>query len=141
MFIVLAVFQLFTPTKMILDQEAVLKKGIAYKFKTQPVDPSDPFRGKYITLSYDISSFKTNDSLWERNQPVYVYLTTDSLGFAKINSVSKTVLPTPAPPKRPALPPRSSGINTSIALIPVSKISDFVERRVSFGGARWTERH
>ena len=45
-----------------------------------------------------------------------------------IISVSKTVLPTPAPPNRPALPPRSSGTSTSMTLMPVSKISDLVER-------------
>jgi hypothetical protein len=38
-----------------------------------------------------------------------------------IISVSSTVLPTPAPPNRPALPPRSSGISTSMILMPVSK--------------------
>ena len=58
-----------------------------------------------------------------------------------IISVSNTVLPTPAPPNRPALPPRSSGTSTSMTLIPVSKISDLVERRASGGGARWTVRH
>ena len=58
-----------------------------------------------------------------------------------IISVSSTVLPTPAPPNRPALPPRSSGVSTSMALMPVSKTSDCVERRTSGGGARCTERH
>jgi hypothetical protein len=38
-----------------------------------------------------------------------------------IISVISTVLPTPAPPKSPALPPRSSGESRSMALIPVSK--------------------
>ena len=58
-----------------------------------------------------------------------------------IISVSSTVLPTPAPPKSPALPPRSSGTSTSMTLMPVSKISDLVERRASGGGSRCTERH
>jgi hypothetical protein len=35
----------------------------------------------------------------------------------RIISVNSTVLPTPAPPKRPALPPRSKGVNTSMTLI------------------------
>ena len=51
------------------------------------------------------------------------------------------VLPTPAPPKSPALPPRSSGTRTSMTLMPVSKTSDLVERRASDGGARCTEGH
>jgi hypothetical protein len=58
-----------------------------------------------------------------------------------IISVSSTVLPTPAPPKSPALPPRSRGTSTSMTLMPVSKTSDLVDRRTSGGGARCTERH
>ena len=58
-----------------------------------------------------------------------------------IISVSSTVLPTPAPPNRPALPPRSSGTSTSIILMPVSKVSERFERAASDGGSRCTERH
>ena len=47
-FIVVAIAQLFIPTQMILNQETILKTGKPYRFKTQPVDPSDPFKGKYI---------------------------------------------------------------------------------------------
>lgn len=91
-FILVAIVQLFIPVKMIWQQEAVLNTGTVYKFKTQPVDPNDPFRGKYINLNYDINAFKTKDSLWTRNESIFVYLTTDSLGFAKIDTVSRTVL-------------------------------------------------
>tara|TARA_R110002049_G_scaffold99113_3_gene241664 strand:+ start:5105 stop:5482 length:378 start_codon:yes stop_codon:yes gene_type:complete len=91
-FLLVAAIQLFIPAQMILNQETILKTGTAYKFKTQPVDPSDPFKGKYINLNYKIDSFKTNDSLWERNEPIYVYLITDSLGFAKIDTVSRNIL-------------------------------------------------
>ena len=38
----------------------------------------------------------------------------------------RTVLPTPAPPNRPLLPPRSSGARTSIALMPVTNSSEVV---------------
>ncbi|WP_158845293.1 GDYXXLXY domain-containing protein [Algibacter sp. L1A34] len=92
LFILVALVQLAIPAQMIFGQETVLKTGVAYKFKTRPVDPSDPFKGKYITLNFDVSNFKTKDSLWERNEEVLVYLTTDSLGYAKIDAVSKHVL-------------------------------------------------
>ncbi|WP_346882907.1 GDYXXLXY domain-containing protein [uncultured Algibacter sp.] len=91
-FILVALVQLIVPAQMILNKESVIKQGVAYKFKTQPVDPNDPFRGKYIVLNFDIRSFKTSDSLWTRNDPVYVYLKTDSLGFATIDNVSKVEL-------------------------------------------------
>lgn len=92
LFIVVAIAQLFIPAKMIFNREAIIEKGTVYKFKTQPVDPNDPFRGKYINLNYDVRSFVTSDTLWERQDQVYVYLDTDSLGFAKVNEVSKMPL-------------------------------------------------
>lgn len=92
LFIIIALAQLFVPAQMIFSQESVLTQGKAYKFKTQPVDPSDPFRGKYITLRYDINSAITNDTLWERKQEVYVYLKEDSLGFAMVKEVSRMPL-------------------------------------------------
>ncbi len=92
LFLILALAQLFVPTKMILNQENILETGIIYKFKTQPIDPSDPFRGKYITLNYEARSFKTKDSVWERNETIYVYLKKDSLGYAAVDQVSKVIL-------------------------------------------------
>ena len=89
-FIIVALAQLFIPAKMILDKEAVLNTGTAYKFKTQPVDPSDPFRGKYVALQYKINSFTTNDTTWQRKQKVYVYIENDNLGFAKAKQISAT---------------------------------------------------
>ena len=55
----------------------------------------------------------------------------------RMNSWRSTVLPTPAPPIRPALPPRGNGASRSMTLIPVSRNS--VPRRwsTSEGAARW----
>ncbi|WP_396601961.1 GDYXXLXY domain-containing protein [Algibacter sp. R77976] len=92
LFIVIALAQLFVPAQMIFNQEAIIETGTVYKFKTQPVDPSDPFRGKYITLNFEQNTFVTTDSIWKRKDKVYVYFETDSLGFAKVNQVSKAPL-------------------------------------------------
>lgn len=90
-FVVVVLAQLFVPTKMIYDQEEIIVKGTAYKFKTQPVDPSDPFKGKYIRLNYEVSSAPTNDTTWIPSAPIYVTLTTDESGFAKVQTISKAV--------------------------------------------------
>jgi uncharacterized membrane-anchored protein len=82
------------PAQMIFQQEDVIDTGTAYKFKTQPIDPSDPFRGKYITLNYDINTFQTTDKDWDNNENVFVYLKTDNDGFAAIKTISKTRLDT-----------------------------------------------
>jgi uncharacterized membrane-anchored protein len=82
--------QLFVPAKMILDREDILDMGKEYKFKTEPIDPNDPFRGKYITLRYEEDVIEIqNEADWIRGEIIYVFLKTDNEGFAKIKSVSK----------------------------------------------------
>jgi len=90
LFIVVALIQLFVPAKMILNKENILAKGKEFRFKTAPIDPSDPFRGKYITLNFaerSITVDSTDD--WKRDDKIYVLLKEDSLGFAKAIGVSK----------------------------------------------------
>lgn len=90
-FILVALAQLYVPTKMIWDKESVIDKGVEFKFKTAPIDPNDPFRGKYITLSYDENTVTVSDEQdWVEGEPIYVILVTDKSGYAKIQSVSKT---------------------------------------------------
>lgn len=89
-FILIALVQLYVPAKMIWNREEIIETGIEYKFKTAPVDPNDPFRGKYITLSYDENTVEIkNEKDWKRGEEIYVYFTTDHDGFAKIKSVLK----------------------------------------------------
>ncbi len=89
-FILVALVQLYVPAKMILDKESVLETGTEYKFKTAPIDPSDPFRGKYITLNYDENTVEIpNEQDWMRGEIIYASITTDIEGFAKIKSISK----------------------------------------------------
>lgn len=90
MFIVVILAQLFVPAKMIFDQENIIAMGKAYKFRTEPIDPSDPFKGKYIRLNYEMNSAHHHDSTWITYERIYVSLKTDSLGFAMVKNVSKT---------------------------------------------------
>lgn len=87
--------QLFVSARMIYNQEETLKSGTAYKFKTWPIDPSDPFRGKYIVLNHTVRSFETNENWSDYKGKVYVYLKTDTTGFAAIKTVSRDPLPIP----------------------------------------------
>lgn len=89
-FILVALVQLYVPAKMIFDKEDTLKTGTDYKFNTAPIDPTDPFRGKYIVLSYKDNVAKVkNEKDWVWGEPIYVFLENDQNGFAKITSVSK----------------------------------------------------
>jgi uncharacterized membrane-anchored protein len=89
-FVLVALAQLAVPIRMITDKENVISDGHVYKFRTAPIDPYDPFRGKYITLTFDANQFDiANDNFWKQDDDVYVLLGTDSAGFAKITDLTK----------------------------------------------------
>lgn len=89
-FVLTALVQLYVPANMIYNQENILNTGAEFKFKAAPIDPNDPFRGKYITLRFEAVNFTVqNKNEWTINEEVYVQLGKDSTGFAKIKSVSK----------------------------------------------------
>jgi uncharacterized membrane-anchored protein len=89
LFVVMAIAQWFVPLAMISEKENAYKQGTAFKFKTQPIDPTDPFRGKYITLLYELSRVKTTKTGWEGVTSAYVIVERDSAGFAAISSVTQ----------------------------------------------------
>jgi uncharacterized membrane-anchored protein len=89
-FIVVALAQLYVPAKMIWDREDVMESGTVFKFRTAPVDPTDPFRGKYIVLRYEDNRIEVeNGDDLMRGEEVFAQLKTDSSGFAKIQAISK----------------------------------------------------
>ena len=51
-FILLVCAQLIVPGSMIWKKDMILVKGKSYKFLTAPIDPYDPFIGKYIVLNF-----------------------------------------------------------------------------------------
>ncbi len=89
-FVVVVVVQLLVPLTMILKHEDVLQTGKIYKFKTAPIDPNDPFRGKYITLNFDraLTIYASNEN-FDGQKPAFVLLDKDTEGFAKIKAVLK----------------------------------------------------
>ncbi|MCK8521564.1 GDYXXLXY domain-containing protein [Aquimarina sp. D1M17] len=88
-FMLLALVQVFIPSQMIWQQEDILESGTLYKFKTMPIDPNDPFRGKYITLNYEENSIKIADTSYRYGDKILIYLDKDRQGFAKVTSITK----------------------------------------------------
>ena len=83
--------QLFVPSQMIYNQEDILNTGKIVKFQCEPIDPNDPFRGKYITLNFKENRIKVkNFKNWNSNETVYAKIETSKDGFAKIKSISRT---------------------------------------------------
>jgi uncharacterized membrane-anchored protein len=62
-FVATALLQAFAPLKMVYDNEMTIRQGTVYKFKTQPIDPSDPFRGKYVSLDFGDNRYAVKDTI------------------------------------------------------------------------------
>lgn len=89
-FILMVIAQWYIPGSMIYQSEKVLTDGTVYKFKTAPVDPNDPFRGKYITLYFNANTVVVDSAYeWSMGDQAYAILETDSAGFARIQGLSK----------------------------------------------------
>jgi len=74
------------PIWMIVQENNTFNEGDAYKFKCAPLDPNDPFRGKYITLRFENIEFQ--DSIYKyRGGPVYGYVDVNDTGYAYISSL------------------------------------------------------
>jgi|KBSMisStandDraft_5_1062788.scaffolds.fasta_scaffold01316_5 uncharacterized membrane-anchored protein len=89
-FIGFAFLQWIVPLKMIYDNQKIINKGRTVKFKTAPLDPSNPFIGKYVLLKFDEETIKTNSNkLLSRGEEIFVSLSEDNRGFVHPIGLSK----------------------------------------------------
>ena len=89
---ILIIVQIAVPFSMIRSRENILRNGELFKFKTRPIDPADPFQGRYVRLGFEddfIAYPKDRKPNLDYNEPVYVVLETDEDGFAKLVSWSR----------------------------------------------------
>lgn len=94
LFAVMSAAILAAPASQILKHERVLREGRAFKFRAQPVDPYDAFRGRYVRLSFaELTAAAQPPGLGlayrSRGEDVQVAIGEDSNGFAIVRSVSK----------------------------------------------------
>lgn len=76
------------PMSMIAKREMTLSQGTQYKFRCEPVDPYDAFRGKYVALRIQPEGNLTwKGTALEYNQEVYVALGTDDDGFVRVDEI------------------------------------------------------
>jgi uncharacterized membrane-anchored protein len=88
-FCVLALIQIWVPLSMIARREATLRQGTAFRFQTRPVDPYDPFRGRYVALQFVSDTVPTKVARsYERGQMVFVGIEEGTNGYAKLSGVS-----------------------------------------------------
>lgn len=90
-FLLVAAAQIYIPAEMINGREAVIANGKMFKFNTEPVDPADVMRGRYINLNFRNNTTQViSDSTYIDGQEGYVLLEQDLDGFASIRGISKT---------------------------------------------------
>lgn len=87
-FIVICFLQLSVPGLMIGKREAALMMGAPYRFSTAPVDPHDPFRGRYVALRFEENSAKSAGLAIKHGRKVFVSIVQGDDGFAKLGNVS-----------------------------------------------------
>ncbi len=86
----MVLLQLAVPGNMIFKWEWTLDQGTPYKFRVEPVDPRDPFRGNYLTLRYEADSVHVEaPSAWNDGASVYVAFDTSAQGFVRLSGVSQ----------------------------------------------------
>jgi uncharacterized membrane-anchored protein len=88
--VVVAAAQLAVPAWMIAGREKTLRAGQRFKFRTQPVDPADAFRGRYVWLRLEPDAVRPRAIVrWTPNQRAYAVLAVDSNGFATVERLER----------------------------------------------------
>lgn len=84
-FALLCLAQLYVPASMIRQHERTLTQGEPVKLRCRPVDPADPFRGRYVSLSFELGEARTAPRPADKPLPeqAWVMLETDEEGFAR----------------------------------------------------------
>jgi len=83
---ILIAVQLAVPVTMIQGKEKILQEGTLYKLLTRPIDPADPFQGRYVRLGYRndyIPCPADHKPDLRYNEPIYALIVTDDTGFLR----------------------------------------------------------
>lgn len=91
LFAAMVLAQWAVPVSMITKREMTLSQGAIYKFRCEPIDPYDAFRGKYVWLSVAPEGNATwNGEPLRKDQAIFVVLDQDEEGFANVRELQLT---------------------------------------------------
>jgi len=89
LFLLVAAAQVYAPISMILEREKILREGDPFKFNTAPVDPFDPFHGRYVWLNFEENTAEIDpDDKWEYGTKGFARIVVGEEGFAKFSKVT-----------------------------------------------------
>lgn len=73
------------PLALIQRGTATLERGAQYRFRTAPVDPVDPFRGRYVALDFDAARISVSaDADYADGETLYAPIAVGDDGFARL---------------------------------------------------------
>jgi len=85
LFVIVALVQLAVAGGAIVKSELALRTGEEFRFRIQPVDPIDAFRGRYVAIRFAVERASAADDLEVRSgKYVYVPLEVDADGYAAL---------------------------------------------------------
>ena len=88
LFLIVAAVQIYIPAEMISHNENIIQTGTLLKFKCEPIDPYDPFRGKYIYLNFSNRTIQVKKAdNYEFRQKIYVTFKPDADGYARMDKI------------------------------------------------------
>lgn len=89
-FVLLALVQIALCASLVAKWEDILRTGSRYRFRAEPVDPYDAFRGRYVSLAYQAGTVPVGlGSELKRGDEVYARLEKDREGFARISRIER----------------------------------------------------
>lgn len=89
LFTVLAAIQLAVAAQAIIRSELAIRGGEIFRFRLQPVDPVDAFRGRYVSLRFAVDRAPVAEGQsFMHGRRVFVRLGTDDEGFAVLGEAS-----------------------------------------------------
>lgn len=83
LFLLMVALQIYVPASMVTMNEDVVTHGTKILLEVAPLDPNDPFRGKYIMLNFGIVELEENakEEDWVYGEQAFLTFSTDSFGF------------------------------------------------------------
>lgn len=89
LFALVCLAQIAVPASLVVQHEMTVSGGTLWKFQAAPVDPSDPFRGRYVRLGFtaerDATPFADSGMIYIKyDTRMYAELETGADGFARL---------------------------------------------------------
>jgi len=85
LFVVVALVQLAMAGGAIVKSELALRTGEAFRFRIQPVDPVDAFRGRYVAIRFAVDHAPVADEAAVRPRKfIFVPIDVDADGYAAL---------------------------------------------------------